>query len=145
MTTPARKRIPDKVKVAVLLRMLGLAGKRIEWSHEPALGLRAINDAGTDYDPGQHDPDFIYARTVEQHAVLTNKNNGTGRSDKGGIAHVKQLVKKAARSRARREARVNGEPEPVRPARKISLRQNPWPPKGERPLRSRSSFQRRGT
>lgn len=92
-SAPTRRAISVGTKLAVALRKLGVKPSEIDWSHEPALGLRAINDAGTDYVPAQHDPDYIFIRSKPEHSKLTNKDNGTGRSDKGAIAHVRHLTK----------------------------------------------------
>ena len=78
---PKRRPIPLHVKLDVALRALGLKESEIDWSHEPALGLRAIRDDGTDWSPAQHDPDFIFIRKSPEHDHITFKNNGTGRGD----------------------------------------------------------------
>lgn len=152
---PKRKKIPLGVKVAVLTRMaadlglhdvwadertlgqrydlllewLGLTGKQINWSHEPALGLRPINRRRTDYKPKQLDPRYIFARLKEDHARLTFVDNGTGRSDQGAIAHGKRIRRKERAHKARRA----GNPVPEK-------RKRAWPkrkfPKGRK-------FQRR--
>lgn len=110
--SPARRTIPLSIKLAVALRALGVKASDINWSHEPALGLRAINEDGTDYDPPQHDPEYIFIRTKVQHSHITNKNNGTGRSDKGAIAHVRHLTEAQEETRRRILARNEGEPKP---------------------------------
>jgi hypothetical protein len=140
---PRRKPIPDRVKVQVLLRALGKTLSRIDWSHEPALQLRAINDAGTDYKPAQLDPNYIEIRDKPDHAVITFKNNGTGRGDITEIAHVRRRTRKHVEHEARIAAKVTGETAPVpRRTAKIPARANPWP-KGQK-IRSRG-FQRRRT
>ena len=142
-TAPPRpKAIPDHVKVEVLLRALGLKGVKIEWSHEPAIGLRAINDAGTDYKPPQLDPDFIYARPKLEHTHITFQNNGTGRGDLTAIAHTKRVIKGEHRHTACMAAKLSGEaiPEPERRKRKLAGRGFV---KGHRPMRGRTSFQGR--
>lgn len=119
---PPRRKIPDRVKAEVLLRALGLRGVAINWSHEPALELRAINDAGTDYVPAQLDPAYIFCRPKEDHDKLTFKDNGTGRSDLGAIAHVRRSAKKHAAHLARMDAKADGEPVRERPRRGITSR-----------------------
>lgn len=138
---PRRKSIPDAVKVQVLLRMLDLAGVKIDWSHEPALGLRAVNDAGTDYKPAQLDPAYIVARKAEEHDNLTFKDNGTGRSDLGAIAHVKRTVAAHAQHQARMGAKLTGKKiEEKRRGPQIHSRGFS---KQHRQLRSRNDLRRR--
>lgn len=90
---PKRREPPLSVKLAVALRALGVKEDDIEFSHEPALGLRAINADGTDYDPPQHDPNYLFIRTRAAHKHITFKDNGTGRSDITTIAKVRRLTK----------------------------------------------------
>lgn len=137
---PIRRPIPLSVKLDVALRALGLKPGEINWSHEPALELRPINDDGSDWKPGQHDPDYLFLRSKPEHDRITFKDNGTGRGDLTAIAHTKRLVKRQQEHGARIAARVYGEPAPVtRPKRKIASRG--FSP-GHRKLQSRG-FQRR--
>lgn len=91
LPAPKRRAIPVSIKLAVCLRTLGVKESEIDWSHEPALGLRAIN--GADYDPPQHDPSCIEIRRKADHAHITFRDNGTGRSDITTIAKVRRLTK----------------------------------------------------
>lgn len=138
---PRRKAVPLSTQVLVLLRMLGMQGCKINWSHEPALGLRAINDAGTDYDPPQLDPNYIVARPKEDHDRITFKNNGTGRGDLTAIAHVKRTARRKTEHDTIMIAKANGERIPARPKRKIASRSDPWPQ--GRKLQSRNDLRRR--
>jgi hypothetical protein len=137
--SPARRAIPVSVKLTVALRALGLTEADIDWSHEPALGLRAINDAGTDYIPPQHDPAFIFIRPRADHDRITFKDNGTGRGDLSGIAHVKRIRRREADHLAVIAAKLLGgePPVPVRRKRKIASRGFA---KGHRPVRSRNDL-----
>lgn len=142
LRAPPRKAIPLGVKLSVALRALGLKETGIDWSHEPALQLRAINEAGTDYDPPQHDPNFLFIRKRAEHDHITFKDNGTGRGDLTAIAHVKRVVRKEREHQERRTAKQTGaEPARQRPKQKIRSRGFD---KGHRPLQSRG-FQRRRT
>lgn len=132
---PKRKPVPDRVKVQALLRMLGLAGKTIEWSHEPALALRAINDDGTDYKPAQLDPRYIVARERAKHARLTNEDNGSGRSDKGAIAYVRHLGRDSLEHREKMAAKLTGAA-PVPELRKRTIQSRAFGTQ-HRPLRGR--------
>lgn len=141
--TPTRRAIPLSVKLDVALRALGLHGIAIDWSHEPALELRAINDEGTDWKPPQHDPAYIFIRRKAEHAEITFKDNGTGRGDLTAIAHSKRLVQSQHAHGARMAAKM-GAPlsvpvraKPAIPSRGFS--------KQHRPLRSRSDLKRRRT
>lgn len=116
---PPRRQIPLAVKLEVALRALGLKESEIDWSHEPALQLRAYDRH--DYSPAQHDPAFIFIRRKAAHAEITFKDNGTGRGDLTAIAHSKRLTKKEEEFRRRLLAKDTGEP--VRETR----RKRQWP------------------
>jgi hypothetical protein len=131
---PPRRPLPLSVKLSVALRALGVKETEIDWSHEPALQLRAYDER--DYSPAQHDPGFIFIRRKAEHAAITFKDNGTGRGDLTAIAHVKRLGRKEEEFRRRLLAKDSGEP-----ARE-QRRKHQWP-KGQK-IRSRG-FQRRRT
>lgn len=139
---PARREPPLSVKLDVALRALGVTEAQINWSHEPALGLRPVNDAGTDYVPPQHDPAHIFIRKRPEHDAITFKDNGTGRGDLTAIAHVKRVAKKETAHKAVMAAKVAGEEPPAPPRRKRTI-QSAGFPKGHRPLRSRSDLRRK--
>jgi len=70
MIRPKRKAIPAAVKRQVLdrqihhcdeCRVIFIVGDKVEFDHRPALIMRPVNAAGTDYDPPQNDPNFIEA------------------------------------------------------------------------------------
>jgi hypothetical protein len=157
---PRRKKIPDSIKLAVALKALGHKDERgINWSHEPALQLRAINDEGTDYKPAQLDPEFIFIRAKADHDHITFKDNGSGRGDLAAIAKSKRIRRKEAEHQASMADKIMTEhdrlrlqadneiaacfgPQRKRRKTKITARANPWP-KGQK-IRSRG-FQRRRT
>lgn len=119
LVLPRRKRIPDSVKLAVALRALGHKDERgIDWSHEPALQLRAINDDGTDYKPGQLDPDYIFIRPKPEHAKITFKDNGTGRGDISAIAHTRRVTRKHDEHIARMQSKLGMSAAPAPKPRK---------------------------
>ena len=138
---PRRKSIPLGVKLAVALRALGVKASEIDYSHEPALGLRAINDDGTDYKPAQLDPEFIFIRARAAHDEITFKDNGTGRGDLTAIAHVRRTASKHGAHVQRIAAKGTGQKPPPKRGRRLQSRGFG---KGQRPLRSRS-FQKRHT
>lgn len=90
-TRPARKNIPMAVKREVATRQGGICqcgcGTAIAWpegdkctvefDHMPALRLREINRAGTDYIPAQNDSDYIVARCTESHLIKTSGSGAT--------------------------------------------------------------------
>lgn len=109
MNRPKRRAVPMKLQrnaalalCAELMVKLGL--EQVDaWQldHDPALGLRPVNDAGTDYEPAQHDPRFLVWRPIRQHAEKTNgRALGTSRharrveGDKQRIAKAKRLEEK---------------------------------------------------
>jgi hypothetical protein len=134
LSAPPRKQIPLGVKLAVALRALGVKESDIDWSHEPALQLRAINEAGTDYDPPQHDPDYLFIRKRAEHDAITFKDNGTGRGDITEIAHVKRRTRKHVEHEARMNAKATGEASPAPARRKAQIKSRGFD-KGHRPLR----------
>ena len=103
MTAPKRKKIPLKVKLEACLHMLGLDPDDVEWDHDPALGVRPINEDGTDYDPPQHDPRYITPRSRENHAEKTNGTKATtAGSDKNRIAKVNRILGKTKQGQPKR-------------------------------------------
>jgi hypothetical protein len=73
----------------------------LQWDHHPALRLRQPNVRGTDYVPGQNDPDYIVARCRDSHA---RKTHGTGAttagSDIGAIKKERKVVRPEKTKRA---------------------------------------------
>jgi len=96
-------------KVAACLDALGFGpDDKIEWDHEPALGLRERTPDGG-YIPDANDPRYIRPRRKEEHAVKTRGNGATtAGSDVHRIAKVRRIIRK-------RE-------EPAKPKRKIQSR-----------------------
>lgn len=139
---PKRKAIPLHVKLAVALAALGVKESQIDWSHEPALGLRAINDAGTDYKPPQLDPAFIFIRPRADHDEITFKDNGTGRGDLTAIAYVKNTAAAQRNHQAVMAAKMSGEQEPEPRTRKKKIQSRGFSDQ-HRPLRGRNTFQKR--
>lgn len=89
---PARKKIPLWVKVIVLIKRLKelLKTDVIHFDHRPPLADREVNAAGTDYIPPQLDPDYIDARSGEEHRVLTY---GNGATTAGSDAHRRKKMR----------------------------------------------------
>lgn len=100
---PKRKAIPQRIRRIIEHRQNGLCfcgcnrsimpGSQVEWDHSPALQLRPINAAGTDYIPAQLDPAHIVARCPASHKCKTfGLSKATSlNSDIHAIAKTKRL------------------------------------------------------
>jgi hypothetical protein len=146
MTRPlvkdARKDIPLRVKLAVALRMLGFAkGQRVDFDHDPALGLRDWDEEKRDFIPPQLDADFIVIRTKPDHDKKTNGNGATSYgSDKHAIAKIDRVSE--AEEAFRRRLLAKEDPDIDVPPRPRSRIPNRGFSRFFRPLRSRSTFQK---
>jgi 5-methylcytosine-specific restriction enzyme A len=98
MSRPARKAIPERIKLEVFARQNGrcaLTGRRLasiwsaEFDHVPPLGLRPVAPSGADYEPAQLDPAYIQALSPEAHRAKTC-------DDQGWIAKTKRIADKHA-------------------------------------------------
>ncbi|ACB80879.1 hypothetical protein Mpop_2724 [Methylorubrum populi BJ001] len=78
---PARKDPPDRLKTEIFVRQGGrcyLSGKRLpsihhcEWHHIPGLGVRPVRADGSDYEPAQLDPEYLFAVLPADHDEATN-------------------------------------------------------------------------
>lgn len=65
-------------------------GTGTKFDHRPPLRLRAVNEAGTDYDPPQHSADHIDALCQAEHDRRTFKGVGAQRSDAVNIARERR-------------------------------------------------------
>jgi hypothetical protein len=144
MTRPlvkdVRKDIPLRVKLAVALRMLGFVkGRRVDFDHDPALGLRDWDEATQDFIPPQLDPEFITIRTKPAHDIKTNGNGATSYgSDKHAIAKIDRVSEAVEAFRQRILAKTD--PDIDTPARGRSRIPSRGFSRQHRPLRSRSTF-----
>jgi 5-methylcytosine-specific restriction endonuclease McrA len=107
---PKRRAIPMRVKRAVCERQLYLCRRcgivSVHWErqviptnfdHEPALRLRKINRAGTDYIPPQHSVDHIDALCKFCHDKKTRGSGATtAGTDVGKIAKERKRAKAIA-------------------------------------------------
>ena len=100
-TRPARKAIPDRIKLEIFVRQMGrcaLTGRRLasiyhaEWDHYPALELRPVAPSGEDYEPAQLDPAYIQALHPDAHRAKTSE-------DQTRIAKAKRLAAKGGLSK----------------------------------------------
>jgi hypothetical protein len=144
MTRPlvkdVRKNIPLSVKLAVALRMLGFAkGQRVDFDHDPALGLRDWDEEKQDFIPSQLDPDFIVIRTEPDHDRKTNGSGATSYgSDKHAIAKIDRVSQ--AIEAFRRRLLAKSDPDIDSPPRPRSRIPNRGFSRQHRPLRSRGTF-----
>jgi hypothetical protein len=144
MTRPlvkdVRKNIPLSIKLAVALRMLGFAkGQRVDFDHDPALGMRPWDVEKQDFIPPQLDADFIVIRTMPDHSIKANGNGATSYgSDKHAIAKIDRVSEAVEAFRRRLLAKadpdIDASPRPRSriPSRGFSRQ--------HRPLRSRGTF-----
>lgn len=75
---PKRKAIPPRIKAEVFIRQKGYCAEchkfiydPAEYDHRPAIILRPVNSAGTDYVPPQNDPSHIEALHADCHQKRT--------------------------------------------------------------------------
>jgi hypothetical protein len=137
---PKRKNIPDRIKRIVVERQGGQCGcgcgRAVHWrkhrattrfDHTPALFLRRVNAAGTDYDPAQLDPNWIVARCVESDE--RRRSGGKARATTAGRdTNVMARQRKRERPPKPKRAWAN---------RKLQGRSG-FPPKGSRPMRRKT-------
>lgn len=104
---PARKFIPIGIRLQACLYLLGFdpVNEKIEWDHDPALGLRAVNADGTDYEPAQLDPRFIRPMRKADHLAKTTGRKGESKFSSNGGGDTSRVAK-ARRTLAEAEARV---------------------------------------
>ena len=146
MTRPlvkdVRKDIPLRIKLAVALRMLGFVkGERVDFDHDPALGLRDWDEDAQDFIPPQLDPDFIVIRLKPAHDVKTNGTPATSYgSDKHAIAKIDRVS--ADVEAFRRRVLAKTDPDIDAPPRDRSRIPSRGFSRQHRPLRSRSTFQK---
>ena len=145
MTRPlvrnVRKDITLRVKLAVALRMLGFAkGQRIDFDHDPALGLRDWDEAAQDFIPPQLDPELITIRSKPAHDVKTNGNGATSYgSDKHAIAKIDRVSEAVEAFRKRMLAKVD--PDVDAPPRERSRIPSRGFSREHRPFRNRGTLQ----
>ena len=97
-----------RVKLDAALIALGLDPRATQFDHDPALGLRPLNEDGTDTVPPQLDPKHIVPRSTPAHRT---KTTGTPPGQKvvhvaNGDVHKIAKAKRQADRWAEHEARV---------------------------------------
>lgn len=104
---PARKKVPKRIVHIASLNQGGfcacgcdeMIGGPITIDHDPPLGERKINADGTDYEPGQLDPNYLRIFIREHDRRKTYGSGGTTRvetrsGDIGRMAHGKRTKQK---------------------------------------------------
>ena len=122
---PRRKAIPPAVKLEVFVRQGGRCAEchgtiedGVEYDHRPAIIMRPVSAAGTDYDPPQNDPNFIEALHKACHLRRT-----VGRV----VGAEKTVTIKGSDAwLAAKFRRLEGKNKP-RTKAKIPQRKNAWP------------------
>jgi hypothetical protein len=115
MTRSLRKKIPDRIKLEVALRRMGLKIEEVQFDHNPALGLRRIDPVTGETIPPANDPNFIDMLVHEtEHKPKTfgpggEKRITTAGGDIHAIAKVKRLEKQQAEFRRRLTAKQSCE------------------------------------
>ncbi|GGC70437.1 hypothetical protein [Chelatococcus reniformis] len=120
---PKRKRPPLLVQLHAALRQLGLEPDECELDHDPALGIRAVNADGTDWDPPQHDERYLVWRPKREHDVKTFGPGGEKRiTTAGGDIHrIAKLRRLTTEQEEHRRRMLGKEPGSQRP------RSSRWP------------------
>jgi hypothetical protein len=96
---PKRKPVPLRVQLEAAKRQLAhqmaddLVTCELQLDHDPALGLRPVNEAGTDYDPPQHDPRYLVWRTKADHLYKTTGRKGESKLSISGDGDVSRIAK----------------------------------------------------
>lgn len=137
-----RPHMPLSVKLEAAILQLGLDPNAVDFDHDPALGLRILDEETGRYEPDANDPRFITvrARTRDEdgHKAKTFGKGGTSAgSDIHRIAKIKRLSKARAALDDALAAKATGtERSPAsKPGKRL------WP-KG-RKLQSRNTFEKR--
>jgi len=138
-----RKRpfMPLAVKLEAAILQLGLNPRAVEYHHDPELEVRPFDPITNQYSPAANDAKYIRVVSVAEHANITNKDNGTGRSSKTLVAHVRRSVSEHQRHTIAMAAKVLGTPAPQddKPRRKWATRK--FNSKGRNPMRGKSAKQ----
>ena len=125
MTLPIpRRKVPLRTQLHAALDQLGLDPATAELDHAPALALRLINAALSDYDPPQLDPQYLRWRGKAEHKT---KTFGVKATSAGSDVHLIAKGKRIDRAHEEFRRRILAK-EPGRSARPPSR----WP---KRPMR----------
>lgn len=126
-----RKTIPDRVKLIVTLRELGLTIEQVNFDHHPMLEMRPIDEETGETIPPANDPDGIRLLLITDHKRKTfgpggEKRITTAGGDIHALAHTRRLTKNQEEFRRRLLAKDSGEP---------VQRKSKWPKRPFRPKR----------
>lgn len=125
---------PLHVQVKVLLRQLGLEGKKVEWDHRPPVSERQFDTVTRDTIPPSQDPAHIEAIDEDEHDRRTNGPGGEKRiTTLGSDTHnrkrtrdltaeqaefVRKMLHKRPGRRRRRTGKIPSRPFQKRPKKK---------------------------
>ena len=131
-----------RVKLDAALIALGLDPKATQFDHDPALGLRPLNEDGTDTVPPQLDPKHIVPRSTAAHRT---KTTGTPPGQKvvtvaNGDIHKIAKAKRIEEERLAVASGFTGDPTKLGQHDIDAIKKRAWP-KG-RKMQSRG-FQKR--
>ena len=127
-----RKSIPLLVKLHAALYQLGFEPHEVDLDHDPALALRAWDDAAQDTIPPANDPKYLVWRPRTEHRTKTFGRGGerrisTAGSDIHAIAKVKRLARAVSDFDLRLLAKTTGEALPTNHKRKAKIPSRPFP------------------
>jgi hypothetical protein len=115
-----RPHMPLSVKLRAAILQLGLDPARVDFDHNPALGLREFNEETKAYTPDANDPRFITVLDRgEEHRSKTSGTPATSAgSDVHRIAKSKRLAKAQAAHNAALAEKVTGGPSQIEKPRR---------------------------
>lgn len=141
MKAEPRRTPPLKVKLAAALNQLEAAMRKLgmipvectvpdwQFDHDPALGLRAVDDQTGAHVPHQHDVRFLVWRPRVEHALKTTGRRGESDLSLRDGDHAKiAKVKRRDRKRAAEQATAETQREHLKPKVKHPMRR----PAGEK-------------
>lgn len=99
-TSDVRRAIPLAVQIIVYQRtvreLMGLSPDTpLHVDHNPALGIRVWVPEKNDFDPPQHDPNYLFIKSDAAHRIKTSgKGHTSYGSDVHAIAKIDRIIKK---------------------------------------------------
>ncbi|MDB5584841.1 MAG: hypothetical protein JWR80_10017 [Bradyrhizobium sp.] len=134
-----RPHMPLSVKLQAAILQLGLDPARVDFDHNPALGLREFNAETKTYTPDANDPKFITVlERGEDHRI---KTSGTAATSAGSDVHRIAKSKRVAKDHAIHEEVVAAKATGERVLKREKPGKRQWPQ--GRKLQSRGFQERR--
>jgi len=120
-----RPNMPLSVKLQAAILQLGLDPAKVDFDHNPALGLREFNEETKTYTPDANDPKFITVlERGEEHRI---KTSGTPATSAGSDIHRIAKAKRLAKAQAALEAALQGKASGERTQARAKPGKRPWP------------------